>query len=245
MLLEEFLKPMGIGQVEAARRLGISLNRLNEIVLGKRGITADTALRLGRLLKTSPQFWMRLQADWDLQEAIQRARRKASWCSKLNGERHSCTPQILRPDVWAVSGRKILGVWPAILMNGSLEYQVSGFGQPNSGWDRLRWVDAVPELAEPVPTHAGAESRRGQGHRIGWASTTDPSGWMEYLRSTALNVSPRVGHLHVHVDDLLWLWADASDINMIDLAGMPPGRHKILIELVNANHEIFPDSPRQ
>lgn len=78
MLLEEFLKPMGIGQVEAARRLGISLNRLNEIVLGKRGITADTALRLGRLLKTSPQFWMRLQADWDLHEAIQRAARKAS-----------------------------------------------------------------------------------------------------------------------------------------------------------------------
>jgi antitoxin HigA-1 len=78
MLLEEFLKPMGIGQVDAARRLGISLNRLNEIVLGKRGITADTALRLGRLLKTSPQFWMRLQADWDLQEAIRRAGRKAS-----------------------------------------------------------------------------------------------------------------------------------------------------------------------
>jgi addiction module HigA family antidote len=78
MLLEEFLKPRGIGQIEAARRLGISLNRLNEIVLGKRGITADPALRLGRLLKTSPQFWMRLQADWDLQKAIQRARRKAS-----------------------------------------------------------------------------------------------------------------------------------------------------------------------
>ena len=78
MLLEEFLKPMAIGQVEAARQLGISLNRLNEIVLGKRGITADTALRLGRLLNTSPQFWMRLQADWDLQEAIRRAGRKAS-----------------------------------------------------------------------------------------------------------------------------------------------------------------------
>ena len=77
MLLEEFLKPMAIGQVEAARQLGISLNRLKEIVLGKRGITADTALRLGRLLKTSPQFWMRLQADWDLQEAIRRAGRKA------------------------------------------------------------------------------------------------------------------------------------------------------------------------
>ena len=50
MLLEEFLKPMGMGQVEAARQLGISLNRLNEIVLGKRGITADTALRLARYL---------------------------------------------------------------------------------------------------------------------------------------------------------------------------------------------------
>ncbi|MBI2823041.1 MAG: HigA family addiction module antidote protein [Acidobacteria bacterium] len=78
ILLEEFLKPIGIGQVDAARRLGISLNRLNEIVLGKRGITADTALRLAHLLKTSPQFWMRLQADWDLHEAIQRAAQKAS-----------------------------------------------------------------------------------------------------------------------------------------------------------------------
>jgi addiction module HigA family antidote len=78
MLLEEFLKPSRLGQVEAARRLGISLNRLNEIVLGKRGITADTALRLARLFKMSAQFWMRLQADWDLQQAIQRQARKVS-----------------------------------------------------------------------------------------------------------------------------------------------------------------------
>lgn len=78
MLLEEFLKPLGLGQVEAARRLGVSLNRLNEIVLGKRGISANTALRLGRLLKTSPQFWMRLQADWDihLAQVPQPGRRK-------------------------------------------------------------------------------------------------------------------------------------------------------------------------
>lgn len=73
ILLEEFLKPMGLGQVEAARRLGVSLNRLNEIVLGKRGITPDTALRLAGLMKTSPQFWMRLQADWDLVRAARRA----------------------------------------------------------------------------------------------------------------------------------------------------------------------------
>lgn len=78
ILLEEFLKPLDIGQVEAARRLDISLNRLNEIVLGKRGITADTALRLAHLLKTSPQFWMRLQADWDLHEALERRGRQAS-----------------------------------------------------------------------------------------------------------------------------------------------------------------------
>jgi addiction module HigA family antidote len=78
VLLEEYLKPLGLGQVEAARQLGISLNRLNEIVLGKRGITADTALRLGRLLNTSAQLWMRLQADWDLHLAIQRAAGKAS-----------------------------------------------------------------------------------------------------------------------------------------------------------------------
>jgi addiction module HigA family antidote len=69
---------MGIGQSEAAQKLGVSLNRLNELVLGKRGITADTALRLARFLKTSPQLWMRLQADWDLHQAIQRAARRAS-----------------------------------------------------------------------------------------------------------------------------------------------------------------------
>jgi addiction module HigA family antidote len=78
ILLEEFMKPQGIGQADAARRLGISLNRLNEIILGKRGVSADTALRLAQLLKTSPQFWMRLQADWDLHLAMERASRKAS-----------------------------------------------------------------------------------------------------------------------------------------------------------------------
>jgi Family of unknown function (DUF6130) len=56
----------------------------------------------------------------------------------------------------------------------------------------------------------------------------------------ALNASPRVGHLHIHVDDLPWWWADASNINTIDLAGMPPGPHKIRIVLVDANHEPFP-----
>jgi addiction module HigA family antidote len=78
MLLEEYLKPLGVGQVEASQKLGVSLNRLNELVLGKRGITADTALRLAKFLKTSPQLWMRLQADWDLHQAMERAARRAS-----------------------------------------------------------------------------------------------------------------------------------------------------------------------
>jgi len=56
----------------------------------------------------------------------------------------------------------------------------------------------------------------------------------------ALKVSPRVGHLHIHVDDLPWWWADASDNNTIDLAGVPPGEHKVLIELVNSDHQVFP-----
>jgi hypothetical protein len=60
----------------------------------------------------------------------------------------------------------------------------------------------------------------------------------------ALNVSPRVGHLPVHVDDLPWWWADASDNNTIDLAGMPPGEHKVLIELVDADHQVFPGQAR-
>jgi Family of unknown function (DUF6130) len=56
----------------------------------------------------------------------------------------------------------------------------------------------------------------------------------------ALKVSPRVGHLHITVDDLPWWWADASDLNTVDIAGMPAGPHKVKIELVDANHKAFP-----
>jgi len=60
----------------------------------------------------------------------------------------------------------------------------------------------------------------------------------------ALNISPRVGHLHIQVDDLPWWWADASNINTIDVAGLSPGRHKIHITLVNADHEALPGQSR-
>lgn len=68
ILLEEFLIPMGISQNALARAIGVPPRRINEIVLGKRGITADTALRLSRAFGPSEGFWMGLQADYDLEE---------------------------------------------------------------------------------------------------------------------------------------------------------------------------------
>ena len=56
----------------------------------------------------------------------------------------------------------------------------------------------------------------------------------------ALKLSPRVGHLHITVDDLPWLWADSSDLGTLDMAQLPPGQHKVKIELVDANHNVFP-----
>lgn len=70
MLLEEFVKPLGITQSELAIRLSISFPRLNEIIRGKRGVTPDTALRLARVLGMSADFWLGLQLDWDLWHAM-------------------------------------------------------------------------------------------------------------------------------------------------------------------------------
>jgi addiction module HigA family antidote len=70
MLLEEFLRPLGISQTEMARRLGVSYPRLNEVVHGKRSVTPDTALRLARVLGMSAEFWLGLQQDWDLWHAL-------------------------------------------------------------------------------------------------------------------------------------------------------------------------------
>jgi addiction module HigA family antidote len=69
ILLEEYIKPLGLTQATLARELGISSNRLNELVRGKRGITADTALRLARRFGTSPELWMNLQSAYQLTEA--------------------------------------------------------------------------------------------------------------------------------------------------------------------------------
>jgi addiction module HigA family antidote len=67
-----FLKPLGINQQELALALGISRRRVNELIRGRRGITADTAIRLAIFFGNEASFWMQLQTDWDLHEAAKR-----------------------------------------------------------------------------------------------------------------------------------------------------------------------------
>ena len=77
MLLEEFVKPLGVTQVELAKRLDVSYPRLNEIIKGRRSVTPDTALRLSRVLGMSADFWLGLQHDWDLWHAMNSPEAKA------------------------------------------------------------------------------------------------------------------------------------------------------------------------
>jgi addiction module HigA family antidote len=76
ILLEEFLKPMGLSQNRLALDIRVPARRINEIVHGKRRITADTALRLGKFFGMSPQFWLGLQMDYDLDVAEDNLREK-------------------------------------------------------------------------------------------------------------------------------------------------------------------------
>ena len=77
ILLEEFLEPMGISQVELAHRMGVSVQRVNTLINGKRDMTAETAILPGRTLKTTPEFWMNLQDAHDLFEAQEHLARAA------------------------------------------------------------------------------------------------------------------------------------------------------------------------
>ena len=70
MLLEEFLKPLGLTQVQLAESIHVTFQRINQIVRGRRGITRDTALRLSALFDTTPEFWLNMQQTWDLYEAV-------------------------------------------------------------------------------------------------------------------------------------------------------------------------------
>lgn len=71
ILMTEFLEPMGISQYRLAKDIGVTARRVNEIVLGRRAITADTALRLGRYFNMEAQFWMNLQSHYDMEMALE------------------------------------------------------------------------------------------------------------------------------------------------------------------------------
>ena len=68
-MLEEFLTPLGMSQIELAKKMGVPIQRVNTLINGKRDMTAETAILLSRVLKTSSEFWMNLQVAYDLYEA--------------------------------------------------------------------------------------------------------------------------------------------------------------------------------
>ena len=70
ILQEEFLAPYGLSATELGRRIGVPANRLTEIIRGRRGVTADTAIRLGHAFKTTPEFWTNAQTAYDLSKAL-------------------------------------------------------------------------------------------------------------------------------------------------------------------------------
>ncbi len=86
ILQEEFLKPLGISQNRLAREIKVSPRRVNEIVLEKRSVTPETALRLARYFGTSERFWLGLQLDFDLEEA------KRKLAAEIDREIHPLTP---------------------------------------------------------------------------------------------------------------------------------------------------------
>jgi addiction module HigA family antidote len=69
ILFEEFMQPLGVSQNRLSRDLNVPVNRINDIVHGRRGITADTALRLAKFFGTTPDFWLGLQVEYDLRRA--------------------------------------------------------------------------------------------------------------------------------------------------------------------------------
>jgi addiction module HigA family antidote len=75
ILLREFLEPMALTQAEVARALNIPLNRVNELVRGKRGVTPETAILLSGYFKNSPEFWMNLQTAYDLTRTLHQMRK--------------------------------------------------------------------------------------------------------------------------------------------------------------------------
>ncbi|GLR19565.1 HigA family addiction module antitoxin [Portibacter lacus] len=86
ILLEEFLNPMGITAYRLSKSIGIPQTRTSQIIKGKRGITADTALRLSKYFGTSPKFWLGLQDDYDIEEQTNKLQNELDEIKTLNSE---------------------------------------------------------------------------------------------------------------------------------------------------------------
>jgi addiction module HigA family antidote len=91
MLLHEYLVPRRITQVELASRMGVPIQRINTLVNGKRGVTAETAILLAEVLDTTPEFWMGLQASFDLWHALRRREKKRALAAVHRGVRRGRT----------------------------------------------------------------------------------------------------------------------------------------------------------
>jgi hypothetical protein len=118
----------------------------------------------------------------------------------------------------------------------------SAAGQPRSAWEVRGHTPYFAVQNEPPPKLIVDEPLpEGLPQGIVWIQyRTENCRLVPIFGKEALKLSPRVGHLHVRVDDLPWLWADSSDNNTVDIGGMPPGEHKVTIELVDAMHQVFP-----
>jgi len=117
ILEQEFLRPMAITQYRLAKDMGVSPRRINEIVKGQRAITADTALRLGRYFRMSPEFWLNLQSHYDLEQAQQRFK------GPDGRERVKC----YRSDTKLETGREDTGKSPSELAKKKMSFKAPGW----------------------------------------------------------------------------------------------------------------------
>jgi hypothetical protein len=133
--------------------------------------------------------------------------------------------------------RRLLNTAVAIFAASGLTASASAQSTTEIGASPYVTIENEPPprlIVDPTPLAAGLA------HDIVWIQyRAENVHIVPVFGAGALNVSPRIGHLHIHVDDVPWGWVEASDNNTISVAGLPPGQHKMLVELVNAEHRIF------
>lgn len=138
-----------------------------------------------------------------------------------------------------LTGRTTIGLLAALVAAGTL---VGAIAFAQSAKEIRGASPYTPIENEPAPKLiVDPPLQEGLSHGIFWAQyRVENLHIVPVFGAGAAQTSPRVGHLHVQVDELPWWWADASDNNTIDIAGLPPGQHKVTIYLVDPNHKTFP-----